>query len=330
MPRVSFIVAVYNSMPYLTQCLDSLLAQTISDIEVICVNDCSPDNSLEVIKEYASKDSRVRWVNHKTNKRQGGAWNSGVEVATGEYLCFVDADDWLEHDYCEVLNTNDADIFCAKRYYASDLIRYNIVPSNLARCNNDIRLNILLNGCFFITNFYKRSFFERIAFRFIENNMYQDFLTFTLYFRTDKIKLFDNIGYHYRVDNVSITRSMNRNGFWARLDAAKIEYDAFSKIPIYIDYKDAIDIHIYYLFYRNSLMNAFYGYTELPWEKIKYIKTETAKMFPQIKKNPYYKQRFFNIPLRRKMPVVLFERTHPFIVSLLHKVYLLIRKVLKK
>ena len=91
--RVSVVVPVYNVAPYLRQCLDSLVGQTLKDIEIICVDDGSTDGSGAILDEYAAKDGRVRVV-HQANAGAGAARNVGLDLATGEYLFFCDPDDW--------------------------------------------------------------------------------------------------------------------------------------------------------------------------------------------------------------------------------------------
>lgn len=99
-PKVSVVLPVYNVAAYLPKCLDSLLNQTLQDIEIICVNDCSPDNSLQILQQYAAKDSRVKIIN-QTNTGPGIARNNGIKAATGEYVGFVDPDDWADKEMYE-------------------------------------------------------------------------------------------------------------------------------------------------------------------------------------------------------------------------------------
>ncbi len=94
-PVLSVVIPVYNVEEYMKQCLESILNQTLNSIEVICVDDCSPDKSAEIIKEYAAKDSRVKYIKHTKNKFQGGARNTGIQAADGKYVTFVDSDDYL-------------------------------------------------------------------------------------------------------------------------------------------------------------------------------------------------------------------------------------------
>lgn len=95
--KVSVIIPVYNTEQYVGKCLDSILNQTLKEIQILCVNDGSTDRSGEILKEYAQKDSRVR-VTEQINQGQATARNSALAVAEGEYCTFVDSDDWLEAD----------------------------------------------------------------------------------------------------------------------------------------------------------------------------------------------------------------------------------------
>ncbi|GAB7140736.1 hypothetical protein RsTz2092_06880 [Deferribacterales bacterium RsTz2092] len=97
---ISIIVPVYNVEPYLRKCLDSLLAQTFTDIEVLCVNDGSTDNSLAILREYANKDERIKVFTHE-NQGVGYTRNVGLKNARGKYIMWCDPDDWYEPTMCE-------------------------------------------------------------------------------------------------------------------------------------------------------------------------------------------------------------------------------------
>ena len=94
-PKVSIIVPVYNVEKYLVRCMESLLNQTLKEIEIILVDDGSPDNCPQMCDEYARRDSRVKVI-HKSNAGLGYARNSGLDVAVGEYIAFVDSDDYVD------------------------------------------------------------------------------------------------------------------------------------------------------------------------------------------------------------------------------------------
>lgn len=113
MPKVSIIIPVFNVEAYLRQCLDSVVNQTLHDIEIICVDDGSMDGSAAILQEYASKDSRVKVLLHE-HTNAGAARNAGMSVATGEYLGFIDSDDWCETTLFEKAynkaKSDDADV----------------------------------------------------------------------------------------------------------------------------------------------------------------------------------------------------------------------------
>lgn len=103
MKKVSIIVPVYNVEQYLPECLESIFAQEYESMEILCVEDCSEDGSLEILKKYAQKDHRVRIIRHNQNRGLSAARNTGLENATGKYVLFVDSDDFLEKNAIQLL-----------------------------------------------------------------------------------------------------------------------------------------------------------------------------------------------------------------------------------
>ena len=97
---ISVIIPTYNSEKYISDCLDSILNQTQRDIEIVCVNDGSKDNSLAILNDYKNKDTRIKIVS-KLNGGRSSARNYGIDNSSGEYLLFVDADDELEIEAIE-------------------------------------------------------------------------------------------------------------------------------------------------------------------------------------------------------------------------------------
>ena len=123
MPKVSIIIPVYNAEKYLNQCLESLCNQTLTDFEVVCINDGSTDSSLEILQDFASKDSRFIIIDKK-NEGQGVARNIAIKQAKGEYLLCLDSDDWLETDALEKaynkITTDNTDILFFDVYNYSE------------------------------------------------------------------------------------------------------------------------------------------------------------------------------------------------------------------
>ena len=114
-PKVSIVIPIYNVEKYLRQCLDSVINQTLKDIEIICVNDGSPDRCEDILKDYAMLDRRIKVIN-KVNGGLSSARNAALPVAQGEYVFFLDSDDWLSLDCIENLVKDmlrsKADIAC--------------------------------------------------------------------------------------------------------------------------------------------------------------------------------------------------------------------------
>ena len=101
MVKVSVIIPVYNAHDYLSRCLDSVCNQTLKDIEIIAVDDCSTDDSLKILREYATKYPQLKVIAHKTNGGESTARNTGLDNANGEYLAFVDNDDTVDAEIVE-------------------------------------------------------------------------------------------------------------------------------------------------------------------------------------------------------------------------------------
>ena len=103
---VSVVIPVFNTAPYLHECLDSVLSQTLIDFEAICVDDGSSDNSLAILREYEAKDSRIKVVAFPKNRGLCEARNMGIDTAAGDYVYLLDSDDWIDKTYLEELYTH--------------------------------------------------------------------------------------------------------------------------------------------------------------------------------------------------------------------------------
>ena len=175
MPKISVILPIYNVEKYLRRCLDSVLNQTFTDFEAICVNDGSPDKSLHILEEYAAKDSRIKIVTQE-NQGLSMARNNGLKVAKGDYIYFLDSDDAIHPKLLEIAYTfaskNNADMVCFG-FEKSDGIEYapkNINIENLKYKVTDNPLNLALSNSKFRipfnvwTKFYKKEILNGINF----------------------------------------------------------------------------------------------------------------------------------------------------------------------
>lgn len=118
--KISIIVPVYNTGKYLERCLESIISQEFEDVEIIVVNDCSSDDSLNIIKKFMRKDNKIKLVDKQKNEGLSAARNSGIEIAKGEYIIHIDSDDWIEKNYFLEIYQNakkyDADIVITDFY----------------------------------------------------------------------------------------------------------------------------------------------------------------------------------------------------------------------
>ena len=148
--KVSIVVPIYNVERYLAQCLDSIIAQTLQDIEIICVNDGSTDSSAEIIDSYAQKDSRIRIIT-KQNTGYGNSMNIGFDAAQGEYVGIVESDDYADKEMFETLyrtaKENDLDVVKSGYYF------YYSIPKERNE-KQEIASSILCNQTFCPTTFF--------------------------------------------------------------------------------------------------------------------------------------------------------------------------------
>lgn len=174
MIKISVIIPVYNTSKYLKKCLDSVLNQSLKEIEVICVNDGSTDNSLKILKEFAQQDTRIKIIN-KCNGGLTTARNEGIKKATGEYCLNIDSDDWIEKDYFETLYKR------AKRenldMVISDII-FDYEYENVILVKKDL-LNIkedrILTGEEYLKKFFSENFYGYTWNKLIKKEIYEKY-----------------------------------------------------------------------------------------------------------------------------------------------------------
>ena len=216
MPKISILVAVYNTAAYLPQCLDSLLSQTLKDIEVICVDDASTDNSLDLLHQYAEKDNRVKVFALKENCGQAHARNVGLSHATGDYIGFVDSDDWLSQDalekVCESFR-DDVDSVLFRLLYAytdGSMKDYQMSPFTTMTGDEAFRASLTwqIHGCYVVRNaIHKAHPYDESQRAYSDDNT-----TRIHYYYSRKVAFCEGV-YYYRQQPVSVTRSVTVRRF---------------------------------------------------------------------------------------------------------------------
>ncbi|MFF3465580.1 bifunctional glycosyltransferase/CDP-glycerol:glycerophosphate glycerophosphotransferase [Streptomyces sp. NPDC001984] len=210
MPRFSVIVPAYKVQAYLHECLDSVLSQSYPDLEVIVVDDCSPDASGAIIDEYAARDARVRAVHLPRNEGLGGARNAGLAQARGDYLVFLDSDDTLTPDALRAIadrikETGEPDVLVydhARTYWTGEVVRDKSTPLLTEQGPAPFRLADrpgLLRVLMVAWNkAYRREFVERAEFAF-PSGYYEDTpWTYPVLMAAETIATLDRVCVHYR------------------------------------------------------------------------------------------------------------------------------------
>ena len=215
MPRVSVIIPIYKVEKYLATCLDSVLAQTLTDWEAICVNDGSPDKCGEILAQYAKKDKRFKVITQK-NQGVSVARNNALKQATGDYICFLDSDDMLHPEFLKILLENikkyhvqeigcEFQVFkdqCVHahmpkcltiRYYRHPLIRYLL---------RNMRYHAMVWG-----KLYHRSVFQNLHFEPAINYGEDSHISMQILSKVDSVVFISLPLYAYRESESSLTRS---------------------------------------------------------------------------------------------------------------------------
>lgn len=225
--KVSIIIPVFNTSKYLRQCLESIVNQTLNDIEIICVDDGSTDNSLDILNEYKQRDNRIK-IFAQSHKRQGAARNYGIQAARGEYIGFVDSDDWCEPDMFEKLyerakETNSDITMCAVTTFndnnSSEFSKSNtyanldIFPKEFFEkaFSPSKTLDFLMNICVYPPNkIIKRNLLISNNIKFSENTYFEDgAFFFDVWLNAERISLIKHFGYYYRMHSESSTSYTN-------------------------------------------------------------------------------------------------------------------------
>lgn len=215
---ISIIIPVYNVEQYLPKCLDSIINQTYKNLEIILIDDGSTDRSGEICDKYKNEDKRIMVI-HQLNGGVSGARNTGIEVAKGKYILFIDSDDWIEKDYVSSLFTyaGDDTIVCCgyKRVFEDKIIEHSV--KKLAELNKVEFLNLLQDyelekhkkpvvnpiGNYMCNKIYPAQLFRSI--RFPIGHVYEDaYISIRLFSQISKFIVLPEAGYNYVVRNDSI------------------------------------------------------------------------------------------------------------------------------
>ena len=250
MTKVSVIVPFNNVENYISKCLTSLIYQSLEDIEIICINDASTDNSKNIVAEYAKNDKRIKVLNIEKMSGQYYARNLGLEIASGEYIGFVDSDDWVALDMFEKMynlaklgNTDitmcQAQLYDDKeqRIYCDDY--YSL--KNLEKMGNNVfsieetKEEILNINVVLWNKIYKREFLNNIEAKFPEGFIYEDMLFFfETYLKAKRVNILWEAPYYYRQNRRFSTMQNSDKKVYDRIPMVEKTYRVLEQAPFFL------------------------------------------------------------------------------------------------
>lgn len=266
-PKISVIIPIYNSEKYINQCLDSLINQTFKDIEIICINDGSTDNSLELLQQYSNKDKRIRIINQQ-NAGPAFARNAGIDISTGDYLSILDCDDFFDLDMFELMYNHslkyDTDItLCGARTFDDktkvakniNTIKFELLPDKDVFSSHDVESHVFqlcINWCW--DKLYKTSFIKQNKIYFQNTKVHNDtfFATYSLT-KCERISVLNKILCTYRinVDTSATSRSKKMKYPLSFYEALVFLREHLIKDNTFEIFKQS---------FANFAMDIFYGY----------------------------------------------------------------------
>lgn len=325
--KVSIIVPVYNVEEYLPRCLDSLVNQTLKDIEIICINDKSPDNSIQILRDYEGKyPDLVKVINSKVNLRQGGARNLGIKASQGEYLGFVDSDDWVHLDmyeklYAKTTNSKYEIVYSEYQKALTTEGPFEIIKRNEGvDWNSDIniiRKNFIVDTNPVWSGIYSRTLFFDYNIYFPEKLFYEDnYIVPLLVAYADNIRKVNEPLINYNIGNVSVTRSFNNENYFHRQETAKTLLFESRKRNL-INYKDEIEYNFIKLFYINTSIGCLTKFFPIRFKELLGIREEIVDILPNYMQNKYLISRINN---NRKFKIYMnILNNFPYLLPILYQ-----------
>ena len=305
--KISIIIPCYNVFDYIDDCMNSILNQTIGieNLEIILVDDCSTDDTVSKLKEYEEKyPDNIMLILCEENGRQGSARNIGLSYASGEYISFVDSDDWVRKDMYEILTRIIAETDCdivqfdyrGKTSYSDEPVisdySYTLydVSSENAKRKILLNSNIYNESCW--RKIYRRDLLDASGVQYAEKVSYEEPLfTYPLKYFAKKICVSNQKLYYYRYNEAGTTaNSMQKpSKILEHLSVQLAVFDFMRNTEYYNIYKEEIDLYFIHTYFCEQFYFLKYRGFTLPVALFKYSSEVLNKELPDWKKNPYLK-----------------------------------------
>lgn len=303
--KLSVIVPVYNMAAdgKLTYCLDSLINQTIDDYEIIAVDDCSTDNSLEILRSYEAKyPGRFQVIASSVNRKQGGAKNLGLEKALGEWIGFIDSDDWITPDFYEKLLTRAEEtgadmVGCDYHLTGEHSMKIGqIVHNNNSRqtgiLDKDKYRSLILDSGSLVVKIYKRHIILDYPNRFPEHIFYEDnAISNSWMLRAKHFEYIEEPLYYYYQHDTSTVHTITKKRCEDRMEAARVMIKEAREFHFLDEYYPEIESSFTTLFYVNTLFSYMAGVKKKEYGFVKALGREMKETFPDFMENKYYCER---------------------------------------
>lgn len=323
---LSVVVPVYNmaAEDKLKHCLDSLIAQTISDYEIIAVDDCSTDDSYKIMQEYEKAyPGKFIAIHSEVNKHQGGAKNIGIKAAKGDWLGFVDADDWIAPDMYEQLinraNETGADMvgcdYCLVDNYTFEPTES--ISNSRVEQTGDIGLSqkrsFVIDGGSLVVKIYRRERIVENEIFFPEHIFYEDNAMRNSYLLGAKhYEYIEKPLYFYYQHNASTVHTITEERCNDRMEAARIMIKEAKRLGFYDELKDELEYFFTSTFYINTLFSYMPGVKHTKYAYVKKMGDEMREYFPDFMENTYYQSKTH--PEEKKLIAMQQKSTLKFIV----------------
>ena len=306
--NISIIIPVYNSEKYLKTSINSCLNQTMHEIEIILVDDCSTDGSAKIINEYFEKyPDLIRTIFCAKNGRQGTARNRGLEIARGEYIAFVDSDDWIEPDMCEVLyhiaKRNNADMAGGNMFYDTNgKTSLKVYPYKTSELGPEHPESVGIYSFYcglFCSRIYRRKMILENDIRFLERLSYEDsFFNYLTGLYANKVVKTEKAFYHYFYNPNSTTKQMNDTRQYQKIDVIEKTFSECKKRGLYETMNAEIDFKYYYML-ESSVIPFLRSFDKPDVSAYIRMSNMIKKNVPNYKKNKYYQM------LGKKQKIIL-------------------------
>lgn len=302
---LSIIVPVFNMAAEgkLEYCLNSLVNQTITDYEIIAVDDCSTDNSLEILRSYEKKySSKFKVIASVENRKQGGAKNLGLEQAKGDWIGFIDSDDWVTPDFYERLLSSaeetGADIAGCDYHLTYEhsmkigQVVHNNKPEQAGTLNKEKYRSLILDSGSLVVKIYKRHIIFDYPNRFPEHIFYEDnAISNSWMLRAKRFAYLQEPLYYYYQHDTSTVHTITRERCEDRMEAARVMVREAREFNFLEEYYPEIESSFTTLFYVNTLFSYMAGVKKKEFGFIRELGKEMKETFPGFMENPYYQER---------------------------------------